>query len=43
MLNSNLRQKIVQQAKADVLRFSSHQMAIETEKIYQEVLLSEKE
>ena len=37
MLNSNLRQKIVQQAKADVLRFSSHQMAIETEKIYQEV------
>ena len=35
--NDNLRRKIVQQAKEDVLYFSSRRMAIDTEKVYREV------
>jgi len=35
--DNNLRQKIIKQAREDVLKFSSRQMAIDTEKVYQEV------
>jgi len=35
--DNSLRQKIIQQAREDVLKFSSRQMAVETEKVYQEV------
>ena len=35
--NDNLRRKIVQQARDDVLYFSSRRMAIDTEKVYREV------
>jgi len=37
LYDKNLRQKIIQQAREDVLKFSSRQMAIDTEKVYQEV------
>jgi len=36
--NDNLRRKVVQQAKEDVLYFSSRRMAIDTEKVYREVM-----
>ncbi|NQT28788.1 MAG: glycosyltransferase family 4 protein [Candidatus Omnitrophica bacterium] len=35
--NDNLRRKIVQQARKDVLDFSSRRMAIDTEKVYREI------
>ena len=35
--NDNLRQRIVQQAREDVLYFSSRRMATDTEKVYREV------
>ena len=35
--NDNLRQRVVQQAREDVLYFSSQRMATDTEKVYREV------
>lgn len=35
--DNDLREKVIQQAREDVLKFSSRQMAINTEKVYQEV------
>ena len=36
--NDNLRRKIVQQASEDVLHFSSRRMAMDTERVYKEVM-----
>ena len=37
IFNNNLRQKVVRQAREDVLHFSSQRMAMDTERVYREV------